>query len=334
MTTPATESSCAQVPGIGPVPVIDIGALRDGSDPQRVAKALHRASREVGFLYVTNHGMDTALLGHARAQALAFFRQPLDAKQALGISDKHRGFLAMGAARMQDHLLPDLKESFVWGYEDDNGRAPDDHALRGANRWPAAIPELRQVALDFSAQADQVARRLLEGFALGLGLSAGFFLQTSTQPMSRAAFVYYPPQPAAEDGARFGVAPHTDFGMLTILCQDDVGGLQVQGANGQWLDAPPIPDTLVVNVGDLLARWTANVYRSTPHRVINRSAHERLSLVFAFDPDPDTVIDARQIVRDSASVEAPIRCGDYLQWRFGKSFAYRANPVQPMLRAG
>lgn len=309
----------------GLVPVIDIGPLRDGSDRQRVASALCQASRDVGFLYVRDHGMDAALLTRARALALDFFRQSPQAKHALGISARHRGFLAMGAARMQNQEQPDLKESFIWGHEDAHGQVPQDHALRGANRWPTTMPELRPVALAFADQADRLARHLLEGFALGLGLDPAFFLQTATQPLSRAAFVYYPPPPASLVGTRFGVAPHTDFGMLTILCQDDVGGLQVQDASGQWRDAPPIPDTLVVNVGDLLARWTGHACRSTPHRVVNRSARERLSLVFAFDPDPQTLIDPRQVVPDGIATEAPIRCGDYLEWRFGKSFAYRAD---------
>ncbi len=314
----------------GLVPVVDIGPLRDGSDPHGVATALYRASRDVGFLYVRNHGMDAALLTRARMLALEFFHQSSEAKQALGISDRHRGYLPMGAARMQDKEPSDLKESFIWGHEDAHGQVPHDHALRGANRWPANIPELRAVALAFADQADRLARHLLEGFAIGLGLAPGFFLQTSAHPLSRAAFVHYPPQSDGLDGSRFGVASHTDFGMLTILCQDDVGGLQVQDAGGRWVDAPSITDTLVINVGDLLARWTGHVYRSTPHRVVNRSTRERLSLVFAFDPDPDTLVDPRQVVAAPTPVDEPIRCGDYLQWRFGKAFAYRAGtPLAP-----
>ena len=101
--------------------------------------------------------------------------------------------------------------------------------------------------------------------------------------------------------------------MLTVLCQDDVGGLQVQTARGEWIDAPPLAGTLVVNVGDLLARWTEGVCRSTPHRVINQSASERVSLVLAFDPDPETVIDARDVFgAQHRAKEAPITCGDYL----------------------
>lgn len=311
--------------GNGSIPVIDIGRLRDGSDPHRVAQALHRASHDIGFLYVTNHGIAPALLDEARTRALAFFRQPLALKQAVAISPRHRGFLAQGQARMHDGALPDLKESLVWGCEDADGNTPEDHALRGANRWPAAMPLLRRSALAFSGQADQVARHLLRGFAIGLDLDPGFFLTRSEHPMSRAAFVYYPPEPVATRAgdAAWGVAPHTDFGVLTVLCQDDVGGLEVQDAQGRWVAAPPIPDTLVVNVGDLLARWTRQVYRSTPHRVVNRSGRERLSLVLAFDPDPDTLVDPREVFGNTDPADEPITCGDYLEWRFGQSFDYR-----------
>lgn len=309
--------------GNGSIPVIDIGPLRDGSDPARVAHALHRASHDVGFLYVANHGIDASLLDEARAQSLAFFRQPAATKQMVAISSKHRGFLAQGKARMHNDALPDLKESFVWGYEDEAGHTPEDHALRGANQWPAAMPMLRHSALAFSDQADQLARHLLRGFAIGLGLEPSFFLTQSERPMSRAASVYYPPQSTGGGDAAYGVAPHTDFGVLTVLCQDDVGGLEVQDADGHWVQAPPIAGTLVVNVGDLLARWTRNVYRSTPHRVVNRSGRERLSLVLAFDPDPDTLVDPQQVFGNADPLDDPITCGDYLEWRFGKSFDYR-----------
>lgn len=305
------------------IPVVDIGPLRDGSDPVRVAQDLHKASHDVGFLYVTNHGIDTAILGEAHKRALSFFRQSDSVKQAVAISPKHRGFLAQGTARMHDDALPDRKESFVWGYEDASGHTPDDHALRGANRWPAGMPLLRQSALAFSDQADQVARLLLRGFAIGLGLDPAFFLARSDRPMSRAACVYYPPQPAALGDTGYGVAPHTDFGVLTVLCQDDVGGLEVQGIDGRWVAAAPIPGTLVVNVGDLLARWTRNRYRSTPHRVVNRSGRERLSLVLAFDPDPETLIDPQHVFGHADAADEPITCGDYLEWRFAKSFDYR-----------
>ncbi|MDH3663663.1 MAG: 2OG-Fe(II) oxygenase [Alphaproteobacteria bacterium] len=306
------------------IPVIDIGPLRDGGDPKAVAKALHRASREVGFIYVTNHGIPEPLIRSTRATALAFFRLQEEQKRQVAVSDKHRGYLGQGGAKMQTGAKADLKESFIFGYEDADGVTPEDHPLRGANRWPSFMPTLRSAALAYFRAAHEVAHQLMRGFAIGLDVDADFFLQTTAMPMSRASFVYYPPQDAALGPDQFGVGPHTDFGVLTVLCQDDVGGLQVQDAGGEWVSAPPIPGTLVVNVGDLLARWTNDSYRSTPHRVVNSSGKERLSLVLAYDPEPATMIDPRALFgADVETPHQPITCGDYLVWRFAKSFAYR-----------
>ena len=120
------------------------------------------------------------------------------------------------------------------------------------------------------------------------------------------------------------MAPHTDFGMLTVLAQDDVGGLEIQRLGGEWVAMPPLPGTLVVNVGDLLERWSNRRYHSTVHRVINRSGRERLSLVLAYDPNFETPVDPGAFCSgDETPHDEPIRCGDYLLWRFEKAFAYR-----------
>ncbi len=306
------------------IPIVDIGSLRDGSDTRGVAEALHRASREVGFIYVTNHGIAPEVLCDARTTALDFFRTDGSAKATVKVTPQHRGWLGQGGAKMQDDAKPDLKESYIWGYQDDSGVTPEDHPLRGGNVWPDAIPRLEADAMRWFKAADEVASHLLHGFAIGLDLAPDFFQSKSGAPMSRASFVYYPPQPESMDVEQFGVGPHTDFGVLTVLGQDDVGGLQVQDLNGNWVAAPPIPDTLIVNVGDLLARWTNDEYRSTPHRVVNSSGQERLSLVMAYDPEPQTMVDPRAIFGPNVKTNHdPITCGDYLTWRFEKAFSYR-----------
>ena len=304
------------------IPVVDIAPLRDGSDPRAVAEALHAASQGYGFIYIRGHGIPDDVIAAARASAYAFFRSPPQLKETVRISEKHRGWLGHGGARMQDDAKADLKESFVWGYQDDAGLTPDDHPLRGPNQWPDFVTDMQSGAMNYFNQAHKVAHHLMRGFAQGLDLPEDFFLRTASRPLSRASYVYYPAQPADLGADQFGVGPHTDFGVLTVLCQDDVGGLQIQDVNGEWMHAPPIEGTLIVNVADLLSRWTDGAYTSTPHRVVNASGRERLSLVLAFDPDPETMIDAREVV-GTASQE-PITCGDYLIWRFNKAFAYRA----------
>ena len=306
------------------IPVIDISPLRDGTDPNGVAQALHAANKSLGFIYIMGHGIPDRVIEAARESAHAFFRSPERQKQTVKISSAHRGWLGRDEATMQDDAVTDLKESFVWGHQDENGEILEDHPLRGANLWPNFLPDLQGHAMTYFHHAEKVAHHLMRGFALGLGLEEGFFLRSCGRPLTRASFVYYPAQPEDMGEERFGVGPHTDFGVLTVLCQDSVGGLQIEDVNGEWIEAPPVEGSLVVNVADLLSRWTDGAYKSTPHRVVNSSGRERVSLVLAFDPDPDTLIDARQIFGpDYLAKETPITCGDYLIWRFKKAFSYR-----------
>ncbi len=306
------------------IPVIDITPLRDGSAPDPVAAALHRASQGLGFIYVKGHGIPPEVIAKAQAAAYRFFRAPADEKAAVTVSKSHRGWLAQGGAKMDDGAPPDLKESFIWGLQSGSGDAPQDHPLRGDNRWPAFVPELEAAAMDYFGHAHEVAYHLMRGFARGLALPADTFLRSTDRPLSRASFVYYPAQPSDGGAPRYGVGAHTDFGVLTVLCQDMTGGLEVKTVSGEWIAAPPIEGTLVVNVGDLLARWTDGAYVSTPHRVMNSSGRERLSLVLAYDPNPETPIDARQIFGPGHTPAAePTTCGDYLTQRFARAFAYR-----------
>ncbi len=306
------------------IPVVDITPLRDGSDPKSVAEALHAASQNLGFIYIKGHGIPDNVIDAARRAAMDFFHGSEGQKSIVKVSDKHRGWLGHGGAKMQDDALADLKESFIWGYEDTDGLTPEDHSLRGPNQWPDFVPGMQNKAMEYFHHAHAVAHHLMRGFALGLDLPEEFFLKSSSKPLSRASMVFYPDQPAELGEKQFGVGPHTDFGVLTVLCQDAIGGLQVEDINGDWIHAPPIEGTLIVNVADLLARWTNGAYKSTPHRVVNNSGCERLSLVLAYDPDPDTVIDACDIYgSDYPVAESPITCGDYLIWRFNKAFSYR-----------
>ena len=181
------------------IPVIDISPLRDGSKPTAVAQALLAASRDLGFIYINGHGIPDEVITTARGCALDFFLGAEQEKRRYTVSDKHRGWLSQGGAKMQDDLAADLKESFIWGYQDDAGDTPCDHDLRGPNQWPDFVPGMESAALDYFNHADRVARDLLRGFALGLNLDTDFFLRNSEVPLSRASFVYYPGQAASSD---------------------------------------------------------------------------------------------------------------------------------------
>ena len=306
------------------IPVIDISSLEDGTNPLKVAKELHQASKGLGFIYIKGHGISADVIEGLRKDGISFFRSSETLKNQVKITQNHRGWLGYGGAKMQDKAKADLKESFLWGYQDKHGVALNDHPLRGSNSWPDFMPYLEDKAMNFFVSADNLARNLLRGFALGLNLEQEFFLKKCSRPLSRASLVYYPSQSEDLGSNQFGVSSHTDFGVLTVLCQDSIGGLQIQDLNGDWFHAPPIKDTIIINVADLLSRWTAGEYKSTPHRVVNQSGKERLSIVLAFDPDPETVIDSRDVFgEDHPLLQEPITCGDYLIWRFEKAFAYR-----------
>ncbi len=306
------------------IPVVDVAALVRGEVCRETSNALREASQDPGFIYIENHGIDDTIIEAARSSAVTFFASPEGTKAKVQVSRHHRGWLRTGEAKMADDVPADRKESFIWGRSITDA-ASSDHSLRGPNRWPELV-DFRRHAMAWFDSAERLAICLLRGIATSLDLDPDFFLKHVDKPLSRASYVHYV-RHAGTDDARFGVGPHTDFGVLTILCQDDVGGLQIEGPGGQWLDAPPIAGTLIVNVGDLLARWTNGAFRSAPHRVVSPSTGDRLSLVLAFDPNPETVIDGRDVGTGSAA--EPITCGDYLEWRFAQAFAYRREADEP-----
>ena len=309
------------------IPVIDAAALGGGDIDAIVhaSRALVEAAERVGFFYVRNHGVPDSLVERVFSLSRRFFALPADAKQSVRINALHRGFLAIGDARMYDEARVDLKESFIWGPElglDD----PDVAAgkpLMGPNQWPAALPELGPALTAYSAAVMDCARTLLRGFAVSLGLDVDFFRERFAKPLARCSLIYYPPQPPESGREQFGVAPHTDYGGLTLLNQDDTGGLQVRTRAGEWVIAPPIPGTFVVNIGDLMARWTNDRFVSTPHRVVNSSGRARYSVGVFFDPAFDTVIDPAELRPGCPSLYPPVTCGSYIVSRLNKAFSYR-----------
>jgi isopenicillin N synthase-like dioxygenase len=222
---------------------------------------------------------------------------------------------------------PDLKESFIFG-PDLSPADPDVAAgqpLMGPNRWPPALPEMQPVLERYFAELLRCGRQLLQGFAAALDLAPGFFAERFAKPLARGAIIHYPPQAPAREDERFGVAPHSDYGCLTLLWQDANGGLEVRNRAGAWIAAPPVADSFVVNIGDLMARWTNELYASTPHRVINRSGRERYSMPVFIDPHPETEVAALASCRRAGAAPRypAIRCGAYIKERFDEAFRYR-----------
>ena len=299
--------------GTSAIPVIDVASLlsADSAGLEHVAAEMLAASESIGFFYIRNHGVARGLIDAVVAQAFAFFRRPQEEKLRLRVNPHHRGFIPIGEATMYRSAKADLKESFIWGLE---AVAP--------NRWPDFQPEMRILLSEYFDACHAIAWRLMRAFAIALGVEQDYFVRRIARPISRGSAVYYPPQAAGLEDDQFGVAPHTDYGCLTLVYQANVGGLEVYSRNREWVLAHRIEDTFVVNVGDLLARWTNDRFRSTAHRVVNRSGEERLSIAMFVDPDDDCVIEP--VCRaGEAPRYPPVSCGEYIRGRFDQSFAYR-----------
>ncbi|MEM8998585.1 MAG: 2OG-Fe(II) oxygenase family protein, partial [Acidobacteriota bacterium] len=182
---------------------------------------------------------------------------------------------------------PDLKEGLYFGSElaADDPRVAAGLPLHGPNLFPASVPGLGAAVLEYLDAMAALGHALMAGLALGLGLDPQTFRRRfMADPLLLFRIFHYPPSPAGPPGGSWGVGEHTDYGVLTMLKQDDVGGLEVR-SGGRWIEAPPVPGSFVCNIGDMLERMTGGLYRSTPHRVRNTSGRGRLSFPFFFDPD-------------------------------------------------
>jgi len=308
------------------IPVIDVSPLLadDDSGLGQVASQLRAAAETIGFFYIAYHGVSQERLDDLYATGRRFFDHSADDKAMAAVNTYHRGFIKMGEAKMYGNAKPDMKESFVWGREidDDDPDFAAGKPMAGPNNWPDFMPDLKPKLNAYMESCNALGRRLLQAFAVSLDLDRDTFVQTFDRPASRGALVWYPPQPPSQGDDQFGVAPHTDYGCLTFVCQDQVGGLQVMAKSGDWVVAHPIPGTFVVNVGDLLARWTNGRFASTPHRVVNASGQERLSIAVFVDPNEDTLIDP--VTPDGeARKYKPVTCAEHIVGRYDKSFAYR-----------
>jgi isopenicillin N synthase-like dioxygenase len=274
------------------LPVIDIAPLRLMSDKAMIADTARRidaACREFGFFYAAGHGIDPAVVTDLLAASEAFFALPEADKAAIAM-DKGgiawRGWFPVAGELTSG--IPDLKEGLYLGEElgADDPRVAAGLPLHGANLWPETVPALRPAVETYLAAATRAGEALMRGMALALGFEAEHFARGLTRhPTLLFRIFHYPALARAtggEDG--FGVGEHSDYGLLTLLGQDDKGGLEVRTRHG-WIDVPPRGDALVINVGDMFERLTRGRFRSAPHRVVNRAGVSRYSFPLFFDPD-------------------------------------------------
>ena len=276
-------------PSAETLPVIDLSPMLGGAAQDKVAVglALREACEHTGFFYVSGHGIDPALIQRVFAQSQQFFAQPMDAKLETdkAQSTANRGYEKLGGQTLEPGMPPDLKEGFYIGEElaADHPNVRAGRFNQGPNQWPAQLPDFKLAMQDYYTAMLALSERIMAGLALSLELPEDFFADFCTEPMCTLRLLHYPPQPEQPLPGEKGCGAHTDFGGITILLLDDKPGLQVWNARDEsWIDAPPIPGAFVVNLGDMIARWTNDLYRSTLHRVINTSGAERYSVPFFY----------------------------------------------------
>ena len=279
------------------VPILDLTA-----DDDTLAPFLNDICTDVGFFQIVGHGVDPAVEERMWETMRRFFDLPGAEKQTLRAQGEPYGYIPVNAESLSRSLgtaAPgDVKESINLGPMQAPTHAisdPDEQSVYTPNRWPAALPEMARVCADYYQEMTYLAERILRLFALALELPADYFDPMIDHAPSALRAINYPEidQPLALGQIRAG--EHTDYGLLTILRQDAVGGLQVLDRDDQWVDVPSVPGGYVVNIGDLMQRWTNNRWQSTLHRVVNpvegsASAARRQSVPFFFNANWDAEV--------------------------------------------
>ena len=320
------------------VPVIDIAPFLSGGreDKARVAAGVDDACCEIGFLVIAGHGVPEEQIDEMRRVTRAFFDLPYWEKLRVKMPpDRYRGLMTVGSEDVaysmdDDEGAPDWRESFVMGPHDhaydEYHYGPEGWRFFAANLWPDRPPEIRPLWEAYYGEMERLAGDLMRIFACALGLPENFFAAKIDRHITNFIASYYPPQTTPPLPGQLRCGAHADYGSLTIVSSDTpVGGLQVLGKDGVWSDVPCIPGTFVINLGDLMAEWTNDRWRSTLHRVVNPPRAEadssRLSLLFFHQPNYDAVIECLPSCADDANPPryAPITSGAHVAHKIDRS---------------
>lgn len=324
------------------IPVIDIGPLvtadRTAADNERTIARLGDACADVGFFYVINHGIPEADSAAALAETKRFFALPLEAKMKIrmGITSQFRGFVPIGGevtgGSSDWHECVDLQPRWGRHASDfaaavavrDTGR----HPLDDPGQWPQSLPSFSTTMMRAWDDRYELGGRIAAGMALSLGLDEHFFEPFSGPELCDLRLLHYPPlgPPAADDGETadgdFGFGAHVDYGFLTVLQQDEISGLEVRNSEGDWISAPPVPGAFLVNIGEMMQRWTNDRYRATWHRVLRPGTADRYSIPFFFEPRFDARVEPLPVCCDAANPPRyqPCEFGPYSMGRYATAY--------------
>ena len=304
------------------VPVVDAAPLSGRGDKQAIARDIRWALTNTGFMYIKNHGVDPALINAAFTEAKAFFALPHDEKLKLHMRHSGpalRGYLDIAGENTAPGETEDLKECIDLGPEYAGPARP----FRGANPWPEGVPGFRDTMTIYLETLRELARRLMGGIALSLDLDEDYFEAMMKDPVTIHRLLHYPPQSGRIKADKIGIGAHTDYGCITILAQDEVGGLQVLNRDSNWVEVPPIAGTFVINIGDMMQRLTNDLYLANYHRAINTGGRDRYSMPLFFDVDYETVFAPLPncISNDNPARYEPMICGEHKFRRYAENVA-------------
>lgn len=310
------------------IPIIDFTPfIEDEPDGKRViAQEIYQACHQVGFLYLVNHGIPQLKIYQAFEQSKQLFALPLEQKQVIAWSTaaNNRGYIGIERERLDETQPGDLKEAFNVGRElaIESQRA----ATLAVNQWPVGQDEFKTTISDFFEVCTTAANRVFRAFAMALKMPETFIAEKHQFCGYTLRLLHYPPLNIVPKSGQIRAGAHSDYGTLTLLFQDTVGGLEVQLADQSWISAPYIPNAILINTGDLTQRWSNDVFRSTKHRVVlpeeDKISCDRYSIAFFCQPDPDTEISCFPTCQSEKNPPryAPIKAGEYLLSRLQATY--------------
>jgi isopenicillin N synthase-like dioxygenase len=281
------------------VPVIDFGPYFAGHPGalESLAEQLRHACENIGFLYATNHGVNQPVIDRAFAASSRFHALPLEEKLKLKLNENNIGYMPMNASvqaasTVHKATKPNQNESFFISH-DRGPNHPDVIAgipLRGRNQWPDTLPDIRPDMMAYFHALSAMCDRMLPAFAVALDMPPDYFAPFfANEAHINLRFLHYPPQEDLSENT-FGTAPHTDNSFMTALARTDVPGLAIRLPSGEWFAPPVIPGTFLINLGNMMRRWSNDRFLSTPHGVINESGTDRYSIAYFHSPNPSATI--------------------------------------------
>lgn len=302
------------------ISIIDIASIQNEVPSPKLLRSFFNAYHDQGFGYIINHGIDSKLINKVFEYSRRFHNLSLNEKMKVSLDHNHRGYIAINTStdvnsKFEEIKKPNQSASFMMMREDqaENSKI----YLSGPNQWPE-LDGFRSIMEQYNVALSTLANKLIRVALLSAGVQDLSVMESFESPTTWLRLLHYPPLPGDSPNDLYGSAPHTDFGCITILAQDDVGGLQVQSPTGEWVNVPKLKNSFVVNVGDMLHIMTNGILRSTPHRVINETGLERFSCPFFYDPNVS--LDVTPLKGTGKPKFATVNFGNFLKKELGDSY--------------